>query len=258
MWYRIKQFLKYVYYSKSIYRIHSPFVYDLVAHVLESKEISKGLLDIFKYRTELSTSNREILFDGFGADKEQKKHTLSHIEKHISLPHKKGLWYAKIIEKYKYQNIVELGTCIGLGSLYLSNVLENKLYTFEANQACIVESNTLFKRFNKSNIEIISGNIDNTSIEFVSKQAKIDMLVMDANHTYEATINYFNTFLPALHENSLVVIDDIYWSEDMTKAWNELRNHPKVSLSLDFYRCGFLFFQHNRLEKEHFKVWVND
>ncbi len=258
MWFRIKEYLKYLRYSKSIYKIHSPFLYDLVAHVLESKSPIDSLEKIEKLRKELSTSSEKIVFEGFGATITSKTHPLRDVVKNISTPHRYGTWYYKVIEKFNYQQIVELGTCIGIGTMYLASNPQTNVVTFEANKACMDKAKELFTLHSLTNIEIIEGDIQDTLANYVNSAESIDMALIDANHTYEATLQYFNLLLPKLHSKSLVVIDDIYWSEDMMRAWETLKNHPSVCLSLDFYRAGFLFFEHNRLEKEHFKVWVND
>jgi len=258
MWFRLKEFWKYLRFSKSIYKIHSPFLYDLVAHVLESKPRIDALEKINQLRKTLSSSNETILFKGFGADTTAKTHPIDDVVKHISTPHRIGVWYYKVIEKFGYKNIIELGTCIGIGTMYLASNSDTKVVSFEANKPCIDKANELFKQYAFDNIEVIEGDIQETLANYVKNNESIDMALIDANHTYEATIQYFNLLLPKLHSKSLVVIDDIYWSEEMMHAWEKIRNHSAVYLSLDFYRVGFLFFEQNRLEKEHFKVWVND
>ncbi|MEI6312827.1 MAG: class I SAM-dependent methyltransferase [Bacteroidota bacterium] len=245
-------------YSKSIYKIHSPFLYDLVAHVLESKSHIDSVEKIEKLRNDLSSSTEKIVFEGFGATVAAKTHPLNYVVKHISTPHRYGTWYYKVIEKFNYKQIVELGTCIGIGTMYLASNPQTNVVTFEANKACVDKAKELFELHSLANIEIIEGDIQDTLASYVIKAESIDMVLIDANHTYEATLHYFNQLMPKIHSKSLVVIDDIYWSEEMTRAWESLKNHPAVCLSLDFYRAGFLFFEHNRLEKEHFKVWVND
>lgn len=258
MWQKLKTYLSFVYTSKSKYKIHSPYLYDLVAHVLELKEQDSNLLQINEYRNQLSQQQEKLVFEGFGADSSRKEHSIKYIEKHISTPHKIGNWYYRIIQRYAYKNIVELGTCIGIGTLYLASNKNTQITSFEGNKASVHQAKQIFQKFNLENIHLIEGPIENTLAKFIEDTAVIDLVIMDANHTYEATISYFETILPKLHENSMVIVDDIYWSNEMMKAWNTIRNHSKVTLSLDFYRCGFLLFAPNRVEKEHFKVWVND
>ena len=101
----------------------------------------------------------------------------------------------------------------------------------------------VFGQFQDLNIHLIPGNIDDTLPELVKKLGKIDFVYFDANHTFDATLNYFNTCLPGIHENSIFVFDDIHWSEDMEKAWETIKNHKKVTLSIDLFDSGIIIFK---------------
>ena len=82
----------------------------------------------------------------------------------------------------------------------------------------------------------------------------VDFAFIDGNHRYEATINYFNTLLPYTHDYSVLVFDDIYWSEDMKRAWEVIKNHAAVTLTIDLFWCGLVFFRKENAEKQHFKL----
>ena len=79
---------------------------------------------------------------------------------------------------------------------------------------------------------------------------QLDLLFLDANHRYQATLTYFNTSLKFIHKRSVMIIDDIHWSSQMTKAWNEIIQNQRVTLSLDLFQAGVLFFD-PELKKEH-------
>jgi hypothetical protein len=52
-------------------------------------------------------------------------------------------------------------------------------------------------------------------------------------------------------ENTIFVFDDIYWSTEMKKAWDEISARPEVTISIDLYDLGIIFFRNNQ-EKQHF------
>ena len=79
-----------------------------------------------------------------------------------------------------------------------------------------------------------------------------DLVYIDGNHTYGATSNYFNELLKITNENSILIFDDIYWSEEMAKVWQEIKNHAAVTLSIDLYKMGLIFFRKENKQKEHF------
>ena len=81
----------------------------------------------------------------------------------------------------------------------------------------------------------------------------IDFAYFDGNHRRKATLDYFYACLDKRGENSVFVFDDIYWSREMAQAWNEIRNHPSVTVSMDLYSMGIIFF-HTTQPKQHFKL----
>lgn len=139
------------------------------------------------------------------------------------------------------ETVLELGTCMGISSRYLSKVTKGRLFTFEGSEeiARIAQPSKGF-----SNLEIILGELNKTLPETLGKIEKIDFVLIDATHTYEGTIQYFDQILTKIHSKSIVAIGDIHWSKEMEKAWKEINQRQEVRLSLDFYECGIVFFEY--------------
>ena len=253
-------YLNFVVKSKTKYYMHSPFVYDLMVHVLEKKNTETELLFIQTFRQQLRREKGiKLNFQPIGAIAKASTKSLADIEKNLSIPHRFGARLFHCIQRYQYRTIVEIGTCIGIGALYLAKAnQEATVYTLEGNPDCYQKAAQLFAQNDIKNIEIIPGLFEDSLPSLLQHLKKIDLVVIDGNHQYESTVRYFNQLLPHLHEDSLVVIDDIYWSKEMNRAWKEIYQHDRVTLSLDFYRNGFLFFKKNRLEKEHFLIQLFD
>ena len=106
------------------------------------------------------------------------------------------------------------------------------------------------------NINSIEGSIDKTLPQLLeSISLPIDLVYLDANHTYDATIKYFTLLKSKLNASSVVIIDDIHWSSGMEKAWQEIVSLEEVSISIDLFYKGLLFFRKD-IEKEHFVLRV--
>ncbi len=161
--------------------------------------------------------------------------------------------YERICNYNDSRYIVELGTSMGINTLYLGKNDITRVFTFEGSRTLINIALAHFEYFDKKNIKLIEGNIDKTLPQFLQGTEKINFVLMDANHRYEPTIRYFNQLVRRLNEKSIVVIDDIHWSEGMEKAWKELHRHELVYGSIDLYRCGILFFD-PALNKQHFML----
>ena len=108
-----------------------------------------------------------------------------------------------------------------------------------------------FKQFNLENIEVLTGNFSD-SIETL-KLNTYDFVFFDGNHQKEATLNYFELLIETAHNDSVFIFDDIYWSKGMTEAWNTIIKHPKVTVSIDTFFWGFIFFRKEQ-KKEHFII----
>ena len=104
------------------------------------------------------------------------------------------------------------------------------------------------------NIQLVEGNFDHTLDQVLKSTTPFDFVFIDGNHRLEPTVRYFNQILPNLHANSIVVLDDIHWSKEMEQAWETIQQHPAVSLTIDLFFIGIVFFRAEQKEKEHFTI----
>ncbi len=179
------------------------------------------------------------------------KKKLAEIAKNSLSPVAISKLYEHIIRYNDSKYIVELGTSMGLNTLYLAKKKDARVVTFEGSKTLGNIALTHFELFEKENIRLIEGNIDHTLPEFLQNTEKINFALLDANHRYEPTIRYFNLLTRRFNDNSIMVLDDIHWSEEMERAWKELYQHELVYGSIDLFRCGVLFFD-PALNKQHF------
>jgi predicted O-methyltransferase YrrM len=85
------------------------------------------------------------------------------------------------------------------------------------------------------------------------QQEKWDLIFFDGNHSKIATLSYMEVLLPSITNETIWVFDDIHWSKDMEAAWEAIKNHPKVTVSLDLFCIGLVFFRTEQA-KEHFVI----
>ena len=111
-----------------------------------------------------------------------------------------------------------------------------------------------FNTLGLKNIELVEGNFDETLTGTITKMGNIDMVFVDGNHRYEPTVRYFRDLLPAMQEHSILVFDDIHWSKEMEQAWEEIKQDPAVTLSIDLFFIGLVFFRKEQKAKQHFVV----
>jgi predicted O-methyltransferase YrrM len=215
-------------------------------------------LNTIRKQLQSNTTTIEITDFGAGSKKLSRygatnKRQINKIAKHGIAQKKQAEFLYRLLNKFIPKTIVELGTSLGLTSLYLSKALPNSnIYTIEGCPNLFNFSKELFKIEDAKNITSINGNFNIEFPKLLSNIDSIDFLYVDGNHAYQPTINYFNLALEKKNSNSIFVFDDIYWSEDMQKAWKEICAHKDVTLSLDLFYFGMVFFKTENKEKEHF------
>ena len=68
-------------------------------------------------------------------------------------------------------------------------------------------------------------------------------------------MNYFEILLPTITNETVWIFDDIHWSEEMEEAWKIIKKHPKVTVTIDTFQWGLVFFRKEQ-EKEHFVIRI--
>ncbi|MCF8231158.1 MAG: class I SAM-dependent methyltransferase [Bacteroidales bacterium] len=256
--YQIIQFLKYITIGRSIHSTHPPFAYDFYRNILKTKIKEQDKQLIQRIRNKGLRNRNVIEHTDMGAGSGDKEYIrtykrVSRIVKNTSISNKFGGVLYNLVRHYQPQNILEFGTAAGISTLYLSlpGTENSQLITMEgcAELATVARSN--FKKAHVSdNIQLITGNFDSVLPLAMHRMTRIDLAYIDGNHTKKPMLDYFNTLLPKVHNDTIFVFDDIHWSQEMTKVWNTIRNHEQVTLSVDLFRMGIIFFK-KELSRQH-------
>ncbi|HRQ29926.1 MAG TPA: class I SAM-dependent methyltransferase [Saprospiraceae bacterium] len=170
-------------------------------------------------------------------------------------------WQCKILFRLGRETgaktIIELGTSLGISTSYLASLNHGStVYTFEGSHVLTQYARVVFNSLNLNNIEISEGNFDTTLPEILKKLPHVDFSFIDGNHTFEATKKYFDWLVNKSSDHSVIVMDDIYWSKEMYRAWKEIIKHPKVKASINLYKFGIIFL--NPKAAGHYKVFTKN
>ena len=256
----LKKYIRYQLQSSNAkgHGVHSPFVYDFIRKVLIDNRKFYAYDAIETCRKDLLKNNRVLHIEDFGAGSRLKKtnqRTISEIAHSSLKPKKFSQLLFRIINHYAPENILELGTSFGITTAYLAAAKENAIvHTMEGSSEVAAVANSNFESLGLKNIRIITGNFDDTLPAFVEEQEKLDLVFVDGNHRLEPTLRYFEKILTKTTENSILIFDDIHWSEEMEAAWATIQQHSSVTVSIDLFFIGLVFFRKENKVKQHFSI----
>lgn len=250
----IKAYLKYRRNRVDAHGIHSPFVFEFYNEViLKAKLVDDAKIHTTRQR--LRNDNRIIEVEDFGAGSKTKngsKRKVLSIAKSAAVNRKFGKLIARLVEFYKVENAIELGTSLGIGTSYIATQPSTKkIVTIEGSPEIAKIANENFEALKLKNIQVLIGKFDDQLKNSVGEFSKIDLIYIDGNHQYQPTIDYFNFYIEHAHDNTFLIFDDIYWSAGMKKAWEEICASPKINVSIDLFRMGIVCKKSTQA-KQHF------
>lgn len=258
---RIKLLTRYLNYYQSAqnyYRIHSPFVFEFSKHVLEDDRLFYAFDELEDLRKVLLKNPKTIQVTDFGAGSQvdsAKTRSVKSIAKSAATSPAFCQMLFRIIDLYKPKTILEIGTSLGIATLYHAAAARTaSIYTIEGcpNTAALAQAN--FKRMKTENINLKIGEFEQVLDDVLPEIGRLDYAFIDGNHRKAPTLDYFERCLQYAHNDTVLVFDDIHWSDEMEAAWKSIQAHPQVSLTIDLFFCGVVFIRKEQQEKEHFKL----
>lgn len=251
----IRNYIKYRLKSGNKHSIHSPFIFEFYNDVICDQTPFYVYEDIESIRAKLLLTDMKIKIEDHGAGSTintSNTRKIKDIAKHSLKSPKYGQLLFRIIKRFKPKHVLELGTSLGISTLYLSGVGEKtKITTVEGcpNTAKVAQIN--FDKIGFDNIELINDTFDHFLPNYLQQVKSLDVVFFDGNHQKDATIDYFNQCIKKIHEESIFIFDDIHWSDGMSEAWDLIKKHPEVTTTIDLFFVGIVFFNKD-LSKEDF------
>ena len=254
-----KSYLTYLTKAKTRYKVHSPFVFDLVEKVLKDKTEYPDYHKIENYKQKIAKSKTVIETVDFGSRAENRPYATSMVKigqlvKQRSQRKKQARMLYRLARYYKPQTILEFGTAAGFSTAYIKAPLpDSKMITMEgcASLADVASGN--LKHLGINHVDISVGHFDTLLPGVLKKLKLLDFVFFDGNHRKEPTLDYFNRCYPHAHENTLFIFDDIHWSPGMEKAWETIKKDERVRITVDLFWFGLVFFRKG-IEKQDFVV----
>jgi predicted O-methyltransferase YrrM len=253
--FQAQEYLHYLMSQVDQHSLHAPFIFDLYTKVIIAPTGNDQHL--LQLRKELCNNDTEIDLLDLGAGSTvaaSDKRKISTVARHSMSSIKTARLISRIGAFAQPTTIIELGTSLGLLSLQLHHSCPQSIVsTVEGDPTLSALAKSHFEKHGDGKIDVLTGNIDDLLPQLIEDIGQVDLAVMDANHTLQATLSYFYTLLKRCHKDSVIILDDIHWSKEMKTAWDEIRNHPEVTCSVDLFQIGVVFFK-EEIQKQHWTL----
>jgi len=144
-------------------------------------------------------------------------------------------------------SVIELGTCVGISAMYIIAGLASShgghICTFEGipEFGTLAQENIshLIEKFNFSNVtfDVIVGPFDKTIPDHMdTKVTGSSLAFIDGNHLEEPTLTYHHDFRKRMKADSIIVHDDIGWSDGMERAWAQIVKEEGAGRCIELQR----------------------
>lgn len=231
MVWRIFKYIEHLFHTRHRmgHGIHSPYLFEFVNRVLfnsEGVEIPPSILN----------EHRNL-------------RSVSAFVRSSSVSKRYGFLLYRITRWFLPEMIIELGTGVGISTIYLSSGSpETPLHSIERDKERAALAAQLICRCCPGPVSIHWGEMEEKLDCILPQLPQRFVAFVDGNHYYEPTVAYVRKLLERAGDEAVIVMDDIYWSRDMQRAWKEVVSWPEVRVSIDLFHMGILLLRKDLLE----------
>lgn len=226
--------------------IHSPFVFGFIKNILRDKNKYDSYHVVEALREKFKSDTRVIEFMDPGAGSvvfpTGKRRICDIASTSLKSPKYAQLLF-RIVQHYHPDNIIELGTSLGISTAYLAaGNPDAKLYTCEGVSPIAALARKGFAEVGCRNIELLEGDFSAVLPSVLARFDTVGLAYVDGNHRLAPTLEYFHQLMERCGPSSVLIFDDIHWSREMEEAWKQISHNPRVTLSIDLFFLGIVFF----------------
>ncbi|MEZ4877853.1 MAG: class I SAM-dependent methyltransferase [Flavobacterium sp.] len=255
----IKSYLNFLWNSTNQHGVHSPFVFNLVTKCFYDKKQYPEYSIIKKYRNSLLENKKFIEVTDFGAGSrvfKSNKRQISKIANTAGISPKRAELLFRITNYFQPESVLEIGTSLGLATSALSLGNESaKITTLEGCPKTQEIAKFQLENSKFQNIKFVTTKFEEYLSIYNLQPTTYNLIYFDGNHSKKATLEYFELLLQTITNETVWIFDDIHWSKEMEEAWEIIKNHPKVTVTIDTFQWGIVFFRSEQV-KENFIIRI--
>lgn len=220
--------------------VHSPFVFDFIENVLNDDRVFYAFPAIEKLRQRILSAP--------GAAGQNAS---------ILQPIRQDQFLFRMINYYGPLHVLETNTSAGITTAYLSMANPSAhITTLEKNTMLAATAAEHFRELHLSNISQLTGDMKTGLESWLSSNNQVDIVLLNG-FLYEAPgtmVDYFNRLLEKAHDETIFIIPQIHRSAAMEQGWATITGNNRVSLSIDLFFAGLVFFRKEHKVKQHVSI----
>jgi len=254
---RVGSYLNHLVKARTVHGVHSPFVYALVTQVLRERTALPEFAAIERLREDLLESDQTIRVNDLGAGSrvlDLPVRSITDMARSALKPARQGQLLFRLARYFRPRTVLELGTSFGISTLYLAmGADEGEVTTIEGCPQTYRIAHHHFDQIGCGNIRPHLGSFKAQLPEVLKRLGHVDLVFFDGHHLKEPTLEYFAMCMEHASSSSVLVFDDIHWSRGMEDAWEVVKAHPRVTVTIDLYDMGLVFLRAEQAT-QHFRI----
>lgn len=232
---------------------HSPFVYKLADEVIYDFSDKKVYRELEEQRKKLFNDDSYLAVDHLEdalTSKEKSTQQVKVLAKSVFKKPRLTQLIFRLAQFSTPKQVTVFDANFGISTAYLAKACpQAKVIAIENCTGSAVIANQMFEDLELNNVQLLAGNFT----ELLATNKHLDFVYIDGNQSKKTILAYFNWCLPQLHDQSIFICNDIYKNEEMKAVWAELKKHPQVTVTIDLFWLGLVYFRKGQA-KEHFKL----
>lgn len=160
----------------------------------------------------------------------------------------------RLINYFDPKIIIFAGAEFSAAPLYMAAAkAEATIFAAESTMQAAKVLEQCSRRANIRNISLISPNKDKTLRDLLSSVEKIDMVYFNTSASASRLPEYYEMFKSKADNDSVFIFEKPRHTKQSAEFWNSVQKDSDISLSLDLYGIGIVFFK-KELSKQHFLI----
>lgn len=164
--------------------------------------------------------------------------TVGAMAKRASVQPDKAALLFSAVKAWQPAKVLEMGTCCGVSGAYLLAALDGgRLLSLEMSPILADAASSFWSGLGLAG-EVRVGDFAETFEAALNPAPNVAFV--DGNHQEEPTLHYFDRLADVCESGSLLVFDDLAWSDGMQSAWSMIKADGRVAAFADLETIGMV------------------